>query len=169
MGGGWLIINEPGVGDSGTVRDVDCPGRDGRLLQEEPPHHCAVRAVSNDVGGESTPRGTGSEPKATVMSLASDLTAWLALRRVDRGGVTFLNGAFYQEGRPVPEYLNRTFADLVEEKRLSLDEVHPTGMRQVMFAEEGRELYAQLCGQRNGSCVVSVGRWPVSAVPEEGR
>jgi hypothetical protein len=111
------------------------------------------------VDDESTQRGARSEPKATVTALAADLTMWLA----------FLNGSFYQEGRPVPEYLNRAFADLVDEDRLSLGEVHPTGMRQVRFTEEGRELYAKLCSQRNSSPVVSVGRWPASAVPEEGR
>jgi len=82
-----------------------------------------------------------------------DLTAWLALRRVNEGGVALLDGSYYHYGRAVPHYLNAPLVDLVKAGWLMLAEVDPEvgGMRKVTLTEGGRELYATLCGKRGVS------------------
>ncbi len=51
---------------------------------------------------------------------SSDLTAWIALWRVNEGGVTALEGWYYHHGRAVPCYLNVPLAELVATGRLRL-------------------------------------------------
>lgn len=82
--------------------------------------------------------------------IAANLTAWLALRRVNEGGVALLDGSYYHHGRPVPHYLNAALTDLIDAGRLTLAEADPdsAGMRKVTLTDVGRKLYATLCGKR---------------------
>lgn len=86
-------------------------------------------------------------------STVGDLTAWLALRRVNEGGVALLDGSCYHYGRAVPHYLNAPLVELVKTGWLMLAEADPEvgGMRKVTLTEGGRELYATLCGKRGVS------------------
>ena len=85
--------------------------------------------------------------------MSDDLMAWLALRRVNEGGVTLLEGSYYHHDRPVPHYLNAPLTALVETGQIRLAEsnLHGRGMQQVMFTENGREWYEVLCGKRGVS------------------
>ena len=97
----------------------------------------------------SMPSDAGDGLNADWAALKSgELMAWIALRRVNEGGMALLEGAFYHHGCAVPCYLNAPLAELVETGQLRLAEVD-TGaaeMRQVMFTENGREWYEVLCG-----------------------
>ncbi|MGH4016607.1 MAG: hypothetical protein ACRDSL_22280, partial [Pseudonocardiaceae bacterium] len=79
----------------------------------------------------------------------TDLTMWIALRRADEGGVALLEGSYYQHGRAVLHYLNAPLTDLIEAGMLTLAEADPdaAGMRAVTLTEDGRKLYAVLCGE----------------------
>lgn len=105
----------------------------------------AVTTVGHDAG-----EGLRVVPAVLEMG---ELAAWIALRRVNEGGVAMLDGAFYHHGRAVPCYLNTPLAELVKTGWLSLTEAEPNaaGMRQVMFTENGREWYEVLCGKRGVS------------------
>ncbi len=88
-------------------------------------------------------------PETEQSQLAgNDLTAWIALRRVNEGGVTVVDCSYYHRGRAIPHYLTARFADLVGAGLLKPAAVQDaTGMRKVSLTEDGRELYAALCGQ----------------------
>ncbi|MGH4012806.1 MAG: hypothetical protein ACRDSL_02470 [Pseudonocardiaceae bacterium] len=77
----------------------------------------------------------------------TDLTRWIALRRADEGGVALLEGSYYHHGRAVPHYLNAPFAGLLDGGMLTLADPDAAGMRAVTLTEEGRTLYAVLCGK----------------------
>lgn len=83
----------------------------------------------------------------------ADLTVWLALRRANEGGVTLLDGSYYQHGRAVPHYLNASLIDLVDAGRLTLTDADPdtTQIQKITLTDAGRELYATLCGKRGVS------------------
>lgn len=113
-----------------------------------------VLGASHGAMSESPAGGTHDSLKAAQAPLvSSDLTAWIALRRVNEGGVTLLDESYYHYGRPVPEYLNAPFAELVEAGRLTVAKADPdtAGMQRIRFMQEGRDLYAVLCGKR-GVC-----------------
>ncbi|MGH3932434.1 MAG: hypothetical protein ACRDTF_20945 [Pseudonocardiaceae bacterium] len=95
--------------------------------------------------------------------MGTDLSMWLALRRVNEGGVALLEGFYYHHGRAVPHYLDSPLTDLVGAGYLTLGEAGPdaAGMRKVTLTGQGRELYAVLCGKR-GVCPGS----PVSMCTE---
>ena len=100
--------------------------------------------------GESRAGGTHDDLHAERAVLASgELTLWVALRRVDEGGVGWWEGSYYHHGRAVPEYLNAPFAELVKAGWLVLAQADPdsVGPRRVMLTEHGRALYAVLCGK----------------------
>ncbi|MGQ0775133.1 MAG: hypothetical protein ACT4NY_12060 [Pseudonocardiales bacterium] len=67
--------------------------------------------------------------------------------------MALLEECYYHHGRAVPHYLNAPLAKLVETERLALVEAGPdtVGIREVTLTDQGRELYAVLCGKR-GVC-----------------
>lgn len=73
------------------------------------------------------------------------LAAWLALRRVERGGVVFddLTGWFFDGGRRVPAYLGAAFAELVDRGYLC-----PRPGGSVEATESGHARYTALCAAR---------------------
>ena len=115
----------------------------------------AVPSTENSAVGGSAPDGAAYDClKIEWAPLARmDLTAWIALRRVNEGGVALLEGSYYHHGRPVPEYLNAPFTELIGARYLMLADADPGAeiMQQVRFTQEGRQLYAELCGKRGVS------------------
>jgi len=108
-------------------------------------HHAVARSTPGDAGDGLNPDWAALE--------SGELMAWIALRRVNEGGVALLDGAFYHHGRAVPCYLNAPLTELVETDRLRLVDADPdtAEMRQVMFTENGHEWYEVLCGKRGVS------------------
>lgn len=94
----------------------------------------------------------------------TDLTAWLALRRTNEGGVAMLDGSYYHHGRAVPHYLNASFTDLVDAGQVALTEADPdaAGMQRARLTDDGRELYATLCGKRGVHPDPRTSTWPGS-------
>ena len=71
---------------------------------------------------------------------------WLALLRVHEGGVTTLDGRFYNHGRPVADYLATALYELIRTERLALGQPTPTGQQQVCITRAGQARYAALNG-----------------------
>ncbi|MGQ0774137.1 MAG: hypothetical protein ACT4NY_06935 [Pseudonocardiales bacterium] len=80
-----------------------------------------------------------------------ELFAWLALRRVDRGGIARLDGRYYDRGRRVPCFLLDVFDELVEADLLTLAEPDPYsgGLSRAALTCEGRARFAALSEREN--------------------
>lgn len=128
-----------------------------------------TQGASDHAIGGSAPYGVHDSLEAGRKLLAgNDLRRWLALRRVNEGGVTLSGGFYYHHGRAVPHYLDAPLTSLVETGRLALGEagLDAGGMQQVGFTERGRELYAVLCGKR-GVCTSAPSRVRVEWAAQE--
>lgn len=74
----------------------------------------------------------------------SAVNEWLALRRVHEGGVTRLGDRFFNEGRPVADYLAAAFDELIRCELLALGRATPSGQQQVCVTHAGQARYAEL-------------------------
>lgn len=74
----------------------------------------------------------------------SAVNEWLALLRVHEGGVTTLAGRFFNQGRPVADYLAATLAELIRTGHLALGAAVPSGQQQVCVTHAGQIRYIEL-------------------------
>ncbi|MGH3911703.1 MAG: hypothetical protein ACRDRM_12840 [Pseudonocardiaceae bacterium] len=72
------------------------------------------------------------------------MNEWLALLRVHEGGVTTLEGCFYNHGRSVADYLAATLDELIRTEYLALGRPTPSGQQQVCVTKAGQARYAEL-------------------------
>lgn len=78
--------------------------------------------------------------------VGGDVTLWLALRRVNQGGVARLEGRYYDHGRPLLVFMNACLNACVESAHVALGEAdfNSAGMRRAVLTHSGRDLYAAL-------------------------
>lgn len=83
--------------------------------------------------------------------VVGDLMLRLALRRVNQGGVAWLEGRYYDYGRPLLAYMNAPLNACVGAAHVALGEtdLNAAGMRRAVLTHSGRELYGAL-DQRHG-------------------
>lgn len=72
------------------------------------------------------------------------MNEWLALMRVHEGGVTKLDGYFFNRGQPVVNYLAAAVEELIGAELLALGRPDPIGAQQVCVTHNGQVRYAQL-------------------------
>ena len=76
----------------------------------------------------------------------SSVNEWLALTRVHEGGVTKLDGRFFNRGQQVADYLAAAVDELIRTELLTLGRPDPIGAQQVCFTYAAQARYAQLNG-----------------------
>jgi len=76
------------------------------------------------------------------------MNEWLALLRVHEGGVTVLAGCFFNQERPVDDYLAAALAELIRTGHLALGAVVPSGQQQVCVTHAGQLRYMELNSKR---------------------
>ncbi|MGH3796492.1 MAG: hypothetical protein ACRDSP_16565 [Pseudonocardiaceae bacterium] len=72
------------------------------------------------------------------------MNEWLALLRVHEGGMSRLEGRFYNHGRPVADYLTDGLDALIRTEHLALGRPTPIGQQQVCVTKTGQARYAEL-------------------------
>jgi len=104
----------------------------------------------------------------------TELLDWLALRRVNEGGVARHGSEYVHWGRKVPCYLPEVFGRLVETELTDLLEVNCEGLRRMVLTSRGRDHYQRLSSKRglpvdpeqsSGDCSVPPDRplFPITA------
>ena len=74
----------------------------------------------------------------------SAVNEWLALLRVHEGGMTTSEGRFFNQGRPVDDYLAAALAELIRTEYLALGAVVSDGQQQVCVTHAGQLRYMEL-------------------------
>lgn len=67
----------------------------------------------------------------------SDAPEWLALRRVQRGGVTRTSGGYLDHGSPRADYLTTTLEQLTDAGLITLADPDPTGLSSTSLPPTG--------------------------------
>jgi hypothetical protein len=80
-----------------------------------------------------------------------NLLAWVALSRVNDGGVTRLGDDYLDHGSPTPDYLAGAFAELFDTGSLAVADPDLGAPRRVTITAAGYLRYAQLRGTAAGS------------------
>ncbi|MCA1673284.1 MAG: hypothetical protein LC799_14160, partial [Actinobacteria bacterium] len=80
-----------------------------------------------------------------------ELTEWIALRRVRRGGVAKVADCYLDHGRPMPSYLAGPLDDLTRAGLLALSDADPAtgGLRRIAVTDTGHAQYGALCRVHN--------------------
>ncbi|MGH4020293.1 MAG: hypothetical protein ACRDT0_13870 [Pseudonocardiaceae bacterium] len=81
------------------------------------------------------------------VNVSTDLLAWIALRRVHRGGVLHLQGRYFDHERPVPGYLTDTLDALTRAGMLALVDTDSIAQR-VTVTDAGCARYVTWRGHR---------------------
>lgn len=76
-----------------------------------------------------------------------DLYAWMALRRVHRGGVTKTGNLYLDRDRRIPCFLPDVLDELTAAELLTLTEADPAGQQRVSATTAGQARYAALSRQ----------------------
>ena len=74
----------------------------------------------------------------------SRVSEWLALLRVHEGGMTTLEGGFYNHGQPVADYLAAALDKLLSTGHLAVGKPDPSGRQHVLITRAGQIRYAEL-------------------------
>ncbi|MCA1676690.1 MAG: hypothetical protein LC799_32475 [Actinobacteria bacterium] len=89
---------------------------------------------------------------------AAEHFEWLALRRVNRGGMTRCGTGFVDFGQPLGEFLAEVVGELVEQDLLEVGEVSPRdGLARVWHTDTGQARYAELCRKQHRPAPRSAG------------
>jgi hypothetical protein len=80
-----------------------------------------------------------------------DLNAWMALRRVSKGGITTVGDQWLHSGRRVPGYIADALTELLAGGLVALADVDLYGMRRSAFTDAGAAHYEGLCQQRQAA------------------
>lgn len=80
-----------------------------------------------------------------------ELTEWIALRRVRRGGVAMVADCYLDHGRPMPSYLTGPLNDLAGAGLLAFSDADPAigGLRRIVVTDTGYAQYVALCRVHN--------------------
>jgi hypothetical protein len=86
----------------------------------------------------------------------SDVPAWLALRRAQRGTVTKVDGDYLDHGRPMPDYLTDALDNLTRTGFMILADPDPGGVRRASITQAGLDRLAALTDRLNDAPVRTV-------------
>ena len=78
----------------------------------------------------------------------TDLYDWIALRRVNGGGIAKLGDRWLEGGHRVPGYVTEALAVLCGDRLVTLADLQPGGMTRAALTDAGAARYQQLCQQR---------------------
>jgi hypothetical protein len=78
----------------------------------------------------------------------TDLYDWMALRRVNAGGIARMGDHWFDHGRQIPDYVADSLAALCDSSAVTLAEPDGWGMRRAALTNAGRGRFQQLCRQR---------------------
>lgn len=91
-------------------------------------------------------------PRSPAMSrpvlTGTDLYDWMALRRVNAGGIARMGDQWFDHGRQIPDYVADSLAALCDSSAVALAELDGWGMRRAALTNAGRARFQQLCRQR---------------------
>ncbi len=100
--------------------------------------------------------------------------AWIALRRVNGGGIARAAGCWFDSGRRVPGYVAETLAALCEAELVTLADLDGMTMARAALTAAGADRFAQLCQQRHKALQARTtphpsdsGRPPVQHPPQQ--
>ncbi|MGH3913629.1 MAG: hypothetical protein ACRDTC_09480 [Pseudonocardiaceae bacterium] len=95
-----------------------------------------------------------------------DLYAWMALRRVTDGYLAKMAGAYFDRGRPVPEYLTEVFDQLIWTGLVAVAEGDTLwDLRRLSLTGTGKARYAVLSEQRNPKQAVPPPQFGITQTP----
>jgi hypothetical protein len=83
-----------------------------------------------------------------VQLSGADLYDWIALRRVNDGGVAKMGDRWFDGGRPVPGYVADALTALRDKRLLVLAEVDVWCMQRAALTDAGTVRYKRLCEKR---------------------
>jgi DNA-binding PadR family transcriptional regulator len=81
-----------------------------------------------------------------------ELPAWLALRRVHRGGITRVRSGYVDRGQRIPGYIADALDTLVPAGLVTFGEPDPAGYRQVALTPSGQARLAELSTRLDDPC-----------------
>lgn len=95
------------------------------------------------------------------MTATPDTPEWLALRRVQRGGITRIGGSYLDRGSAVADYLGIALDQLTGIGLVLFGEPEPTGRQRAALTPAGHARLADLNTRRRGGPEPS---WVVSSI-----
>jgi hypothetical protein len=109
--------------------------------------------VVDGAGAQLLPILLPAEREGWPMKLSGpDHVVWLALRRVNGGGVATHKGSYYHRGHPIGLLLTEVLGALLDDGLLSqADPSAVDGLSRISLTEEGAARYAALCRQQRSS------------------